>query len=250
MNRYLQYIAAALLLLAHGLASAGEFSVSPIRLNLSGAARSQLLTISNIGSTPARFLVRSAGWTVTEAGAVELSGDDQLVVFPASFVVAPKASQNIRVGTDQTATNTEQTWRIVLEELPNPDAPSGAGTTINVLSVLSVPVFMPPLAARKSMDLTLQSATGVTATVVISNTGNAHEMVSAVSVTAMRGEEVAAQAQQEGWYLLPGKRRVLSIKTDKKSWCAPDITRFELRASDRDGQTLAQQKVDAREVCR
>jgi fimbrial chaperone protein len=249
MNRFLKYIA-AVLLLVHSFSLAGEFSVSPIRLNLSGAARSQLLTINNIGSAPARFLVRSAGWTVTEAGAVELSGDDKLVVFPASFVVAPKASQNIRVGTDQAATDTEQTWRIVLEELPNPDAPSGAGTTINVLSVLSVPVFMPPTTARKSMELGLQSVNGVTATVMISNKGNAHEMVSAVSVTALRGEEVAAQAQMEGWYLLPGKRRVLNLKTDKKSWCTPDITSFDLRASDRDGQTLVQQKVEAREVCR
>jgi hypothetical protein len=75
-------------------------------------------------------------------------------------------------------------------------------------------------------------------------------MVSAVSVTALRGTDVAAQSQQEGWYLLPGKRRILTLKSDKASWCSPDLTTFELRAVDRDGQTLVQQKTDAREVCR
>ena len=250
MNRTVRYFAAAVMLLIYGAAFAGEFSVSPTRLNLSGASRSQLLSITNAGATPSRFLVRAAGWSVSESGVVELSPDDKLVVFPASFTVAPKATQNIRIGTDQPAGDTEQTWRIILEELPNPDAQSSANTTINVLSVLSVPVFMPPTSSRKSMELALDSVKAGTATVVLTNKGNAHEMIAAVSVAALRGETVLAQAQQEGWYLLPGKRRLLTLGSDKGSWCAPGITNFDLRAVDRDGLTLVRQSIDAREACR
>lgn len=250
MNRTVSFFIAAVMLLIYGAAQAGEFAVSPTRLNLSGASRSQLLSITNAGATPSRFLVRATGWSVSESGVVELVPDDKLVVFPASFTVAPKATQNIRVGTDQPAADTEQTWRIILEELPNPEAQSTAGTSINVLSVLSVPVFMPPAVARKSIDASIESVQGVTATVVLTNKGNAHEMINTVSVSALGGQTVLAQGLQEGWYLLPGKRRVLALKSDKNSWCVPGITSFDLRAVDRDGLTLVRQSIDAREVCR
>lgn len=246
---YLHYLLATLIALVPGFAQAAEFTVSPIRLDLSGTARSQLLAITNVGTKPARFLVRSAGWTITEANAVELSEDDRLVVFPASFTVAPKATQNIRVGTEQASSETEQTWRVVLEELPDANSAGSAGATINVLSVLSVPVFLAPLTARKTLDIALQDAKSSTARVLLSNTGNAHAMIAAVSVTAMRGADIAVQAQQEGWYLLPGKRRLFTIASDKV-WCSPGVTSIEVRAADRDGQVLARQTIDAREACR
>lgn len=249
MTRHLHYLIAALLALAQPLVQAGEFSVSPIRLTLAGTARSQLLVITNIGTEPARFLVRSAGWTVNDAGAAELSADDSLSVFPASFTVAGKGTQNIRVGTDQRQGDTEKTWRIVLEQLPDANAASSAGATINVLSVLSVPVFMPPLSARKAFSINWVSSKGTSASVQLANDGNAHELVSAISVTALRGTETATQAKIEGWYLLPGKKRVFGL-TAANNWCAPDITTFELRALDREGQLLAQQSLDAREACK
>lgn len=249
MTRHLHYLIAAVLALVQPLGQAGEFSVSPIRVTLSGAARSQLLAITNIGNEPARFLVRSAGWTVNDAGAAELSADDSLSVFPASFTVPAKGTQNIRVGTDQKQGDTEKTWRIVLEQLPDPNAAGNAGTTINVLSVLSVPVFMPPLSSRKAFTVNWQSVKGNSASVLLANDGNAHELVSSVSVTALRGTETAAQAKLEGWYLLPGKKRAFNLVT-QNNWCAPDITAFELRALDREGQALAQQTVDAREACK
>lgn len=242
----------AVLMVASALAPAalaGEFSVSPVRLDLGGSARSQLLAITNAGTAPARFLVRGSAWTMTEAGAVQLSDDDSLIVFPASFTVAPKATQNVRVGTDQRPGETEKTWRVLLEELPDANAAGNAGATINVLSVISVPVFMAPLRVSKAMQISWVGHEGTTARLALSNGGNAHEMVAAVSVTAMRGEETALQAQQEGWYILPGKRRVYSL-TGHKNWCVPGVTRFELRATDRQGQTLARQTIDAGEACR
>ncbi|MES2973008.1 MAG: fimbria/pilus periplasmic chaperone [Pseudomonadota bacterium] len=249
MNKILPCVATMLMALLSPKVLAGEFSVSPVRLDLGGVARSQLLSITNAGTVPARFLVRGAAWTMTEAGAVELSDDDKLIVFPASFTVAPKASQNIRVGTDQRSGETEKTWRVLLEELPDANAAGSPGATINVLSVISVPVFMPPLKPRKAMEISWLGQEGASARIALVNDGNAHEMVAAVSVTAMRGEDTALQAQQEGWYILPGKRRVYAL-AGERNWCASGVTRFELRATDRQGETLARRTVDAREACR
>jgi len=249
MNKILTALASLLLALQAPAILAGEFSVSPVRLDLGGTARSQLLSITNAGTVPARFLVRGAAWTMTEAGAVELSDDDKLIVFPASFTVAAKATQNIRVGTDQRAGETEKTWRVLLEELPDANAAGNAGATINVLSVISVPVFMSPLKPRKAMEISWLGHEGASARVALINGGNAHEMVAAVSLIATRGDETIQQAQQEGWYILPGKRRVY-VLAGEKSWCVPGITRIELKATDRQGETLARQTIDAREACR
>ena len=230
-------------------AVAGDFSVSPVRLEFAGISRSQLLSITNAGDKPSRFLARATSWTMTENGGVELKEDDTLLVFPASFTIAGKATQNIRVGTDQRAGDTERTWRVVLEELPDADTAGSQGATINVLSIISVPVFMPPVVPRKALAVSSQGFTGNAAKVGVVNSGNLHQMMAGVSVTAMRGEEVIQQAQQEGWYILPGRNRAYTIN-GAANWCAPGVTRFELRVADRDGQSLARQTIDAREACR
>ena len=246
LRRLLSFTALACAAAACG---AGEFSVSPVRIDFAVAGRSQLLAITNTGTAPARFLVRAAGWTVNEEGAVELSDDDKLVVFPASFTVQPRFSQNVRVGTDQRPGDTEKTWRIVFEELPDPNPATAAGATINVLSVISVPVFMPPVTPRKSLKLGWSATEGRTMKLALANEGNAHELIATVTLTAMRGEQAAQQAQASGWYLLPGKRREYPV-AGEKPWCELGAGRFELRATNVQGDTVATQSVDAREACR
>lgn len=242
-------VATACAVFAAAPVAAGEFAVSPVRLAFGGAARSQLLAVTNAGNAPARFLVRGSAWTMTEEGGVQLSDDDALIVFPASFTLAPKATQNIRVGTAQRPGEVEKTWRVVLEELPDASAPAAGGATINVLSMISVPVFMPPVQPRKELQLAWAGATAGKARVTLDNGGNAHELVGAVTVAALRGSEAQAPVRVEGWYVLPGKRRVFTLE-QAAPWCAPGVTGFELVAADVNGQALARRTVNAAEACR
>lgn len=249
MARFPFYLLAAAAL-AWLPAGAGEFSVSPVRLEFNGPQRSQLLSITNNGSTTARFLARGAVWTLSESGAVELKDDDGIVVFPQSFTLEPKASQNVRVGTPQRPGDLEKTWRVILEELPDPGgAPAAAGTTITVLSMISVPVFLAPTTARRNLDIEWLGASGSSASVAVSNTGNVHALLGQVQIKAMRGTEVAQQAGLEGWYVLPGGRRVYAL-SGAQPWCAPDITTLELQAMGVQGQAIASRSLDARALCR
>ncbi|RYY52802.1 MAG: hypothetical protein EOO24_64845 [Comamonadaceae bacterium] len=228
---------------------AGEFSVTPVRLEFGAGMRTQLLSITNTGTTPARFLVRGAAWTMNEAGGVVTSDSDTLVVFPASFALAPKATQNIRVGTAERPGEDEKTWRVVLEEVPDATAPPPGGATINVLSMISVPVFMRPLAPRHALDLAWGGAAGTTARVTLANGGNVTELVGSVSVAPVRGGQAQAPSRTEGWYVLPGKRRVYAFE-QSGGWCAPGVTGFQLVALDVQGQPMASRTVDASEACR
>lgn len=249
MQRSLIAALVALTSASAGITHAGEFSITPVRLDLASSARSQLLSVTNLGSTPARFMVRAAGWTVNEGGGVDLVPDDSLLVFPASFTIPPKGTQNVRAGTDLAPADVERTWRIVLEELPDPNPTAQQGTTINVLSQLSVPVFMAPRQVRRELKLGPPAVDGNQARILVANTGNVHALVTAVSLTALREQQVLAEGRKEGWYLLPGSQRTYAI-TGTAAWCTSGVNRFELRAFDRDGQQLAQQALDAREVCR
>lgn len=193
--------------------AAGQFSVSPVKLDFIGNARSQLLSITNGSDQPAGFLVRGAAWTMTEAGAVEFLDDDSLIVFPATFTLPPKGTQNIRVGTAVRAGQTEKTWRVILEELPDTSPAGASATVVNVLSIISVPVFMPPISPRKALEIAWQAAAGKVAKIETANTGNVHQVLTGVSVAAMRGDEIVQQAQEEGWYILPGETRA------QPGWC-------------------------------
>ena len=234
-----------------GLCSAAygaAFSVSPVRLDFQGITRSQLLAVTNSSDVPIRFLARSAGWSMDSAGAVQLTDDEQLVVFPASFTVAARATQNVRIGTTEPAGTVEKTWRVILEELPDPNAAGRSGASISVLSVVSVPVFMAPIQFDRKADLTWKKPTGQTLQATLDNQGNAHEVVASVALTAKRGEQVVQQAKVEGWYLLPSHQRHYTLKGDK-AWCAVQASRFELMATAVDGRVIATRTVDAGAMC-
>ena len=128
-----------------GTASAGGLTVSPIMVELSAKETAQGLWLSNSGSEPMRAQLRGYVWSQGE-GADVLQPTQDLVLSPPMLTLAPGQQQLVRLIRVGAAGPREQSYRILIDELPDPNKPQHNG--LNFVMQFSVPVFA--LAADQS----------------------------------------------------------------------------------------------------
>jgi fimbrial chaperone protein len=133
--------ACLLLGLACGAASAAEVSLNPIRVLLDPARPIDTLVLSSNGDVPVSFEARALRWTLRTDGSWEQQPDDALLVQPLILTVPAGGTARLRVGVlDPADAMPGRAWRIELQELPGESAANG--TTITLLTRLSLPVFV------------------------------------------------------------------------------------------------------------
>ncbi len=206
----LGWLAAALAAAVAIPVRAGDFGVSPIRIELDRATKSALVTVTNDDSRPLAFQARALAWIQDEAGADRYTETGELVYFPQQFKIAPGESRVVRVGYKVPAGQDEKTYRLFIEELADL-ARSPSQTGIAVTLRFGVPVFSRPAAAHSSADAQLSvSARNVRA--LLKNTGNVHFRLASVRLVGLgaTGDTLYDQTL-DGWYLLAGAQRPYSF---------------------------------------
>lgn len=204
--RLVAALAAAAAIPAH----AGDFGVSPIRIELDQKTKSALITVTNDDSKPLAFQARALVWTQAENGADKYMDTTDLVYFPQQFKIAPGESRVVRLGYKVPATQDEKTYRLFIEELADASRePTQTGIAVTLR--FGVPVFSRPTAARMSGDAALAvSARDVRA--LLKNTGNVHFRPASVRLVGLSAAgEVLFDQTLDGWYLLAGAQRPYSF---------------------------------------
>ena len=120
-------------------ASAGGLTVSPIMVELSAKETAQGLWLSNSGSEPMRAQLRGYVWSQGE-GVDAVQPTQDLILSPPMLTLAPGQQQLVRVIRAGAATPREQSYRILIDELPDPNKPQHDG--LNFVMQFSVPVFV------------------------------------------------------------------------------------------------------------
>lgn len=203
--------AGALALAAAFSALAGNFGVSPIRVELDRTTKSALVTVSNDDAKPLGFQVRALEWTQEANGADRYTETTDLVYFPQQFKVAPNENRVVRVGYKVPATQAEKTYRLFIEELADP-ARDAAATGIAVTLRFGVPIFLRPATPNLSGALGFAKQAGALQ-VLVKNTGNVHFRIASVNLTALgAGGEKLHEQSVDGWYVLTGVQRPYTLK--------------------------------------
>ncbi|MCC7461512.1 MAG: molecular chaperone [Gammaproteobacteria bacterium] len=128
------------LLAAASTAAAGSFSISPIRVELSGRARTQVLTVRNEEDRPVVVQLRTLAWSQPE-GRDRLEATRDLLATPPLFTLPARGQQVVRIATRRGAdTGRELTYRLLIEEVPRAMAADFTG--LQVALRLSLPVFV------------------------------------------------------------------------------------------------------------
>lgn len=206
----LGWLAAALAAAVAIPVHAGDFGVSPIRIELDRATKSALVTVTNDDSKPLAFQARALEWTQDEKGADRYTETTDLVYFPQQFKIAPNESRVVRLGYKVPAAQNEKTYRLFIEELADAKRePTQTGIAVTLR--FGVPVFSRPAAARSSGDAELTvSARNVRA--LLKNTGNVYFRPDSVRLLGLgAGGDTLFDQTLDGWYLLAGAQRPYSF---------------------------------------
>lgn len=201
LNRTLNRTLPGLTLLFAALAcQAGSVQLTPVRINLSEAAKVAVLTVRNTGTELSVMQVTLNKWTVEGQDNVYKRSQD-LVITPVTFRLAPGKQQIVRIGLRNKAPESrEGAYRLLVEEVPPPQRLGATGTRLVVRHDL--PVFIAPLApATASLDIAVECAPGG-GNLRLTNIGNVHAQVRNVVL-----EEGSAKQVLGRWdaadYLLP-----------------------------------------------
>ena len=195
------------------LLDAAQFTVSPTRILLSRRTASALLTVRNEGAAPVRLQVKTHAWSQALDGHVELETTDEVIVFPTLVTIGPGEERKLRVAVTAAPGAVEKTFRVFLEELPAKSAEAAPGAAVQMLTRISIPVFLqPPVPASHARLDRLRFEAG-TVKFQINNVGNTHFVPDTIRVHGLSpSSETILDQSTEGWYILAGGVRQYELQ--------------------------------------
>jgi fimbrial chaperone protein len=191
-------LALACLLAAASNASASGLQIAPTSIELAFAGPAQALWLTNTGDHELRAQVRAYQWS--QAGGKDaLDPTQALVASPPMLTVPPGGRQLVRViRTGQAAAAGEQTFRLLVDELP---LEAAKGTGVQYVLRYSVPVFIGVSGTPSLKWSGAPSSEGLELTV--SNSGSAHAQIREMSLVQPGAAPVSIVPGLLG-YVLPG----------------------------------------------
>lgn len=203
--RSLGCVALAAALMWGTVAHGANLQISPVSISFQPGQNSAGIQLQNNGDTPLYGQVRVYAWDQRD-GVDALSPTTQLVASPPIIEIAPNSAQTIRLVRRAAAAapgGAEQTYRILIDELPRGDPAQG---NVAIRLQYSVPAFVLPSdtqAAPKIEWSTFQRAGAWH--LRARNTGALHAQIGATSVNV--GSRNAVLSKGLLGYALPGRAR-------------------------------------------
>lgn len=186
-------------------ASAGTFTISPLRVDLSQATPTAALTVRNEEDAEVVIQVETLQWSQVD-GQDALDPTRDLVASPLVFTLPPNGTQLVRVALRRTPDERrELSYRLVVQEVPPPPSPDFTG--LQVALRMSLPVFVAATApSAPKLQWSVARAADGALTVTANNAGESHARVLGFSVAPVAATTPAID-QPVATYLLPGTAR-------------------------------------------
>jgi len=204
-------LVSALLCIVPSVGTAGEWRVTPIRLDLGKDAKSGVITVVNDGGDRLSVQMKAFEWTQDSEGKDQYAESEELIFFPKIMAIEKKEERILRVGIKIPAATKEKAYRLFIEEIPEPKKGEGAQVAISVR--FGVPIFVkPPKEDMKGEIEGIRLSKGVIG-VAVRNAGNKHFIINALNIKGknIKGEETYAK-EISGWYLLAGASRLYTAQ--------------------------------------
>ena len=194
---------------AHG----ANLQISPVSISFQPGQNAAGIQLQNNGDTPLYGQVRVYAWDQRD-GIDALTPTTQLVASPPIIEIAGKSSQTIRLvrraGTPATPGSAEQTYRILIDELPRGDPQQG---NVAIRLQYSVPAFVLPSDTQAAPQLEWSTFQRAGAWHLRArNTGALHAQIGATSVNV--GGRNAVLSKGLLGYALPGRAREWPLPAD------------------------------------
>jgi fimbrial chaperone protein len=198
-------------LLGGRTASAGEWRVTPIRLELGRDAKSGAVTVIHESDERLQLQMKVFEWTQDPEGKDRYEETEEILFFPRIMIFDRKGEKILRAGIKNPAVGKEKAYRLFLEEIPEPAKAEGARVAIAIR--FGLPVFVKPVKVDPHGEVAGLSMSGGAVAAAVRNSGNVHFHIRTVRFRGVdgSGREVFSK-EAAGWYLLAGATRVHSAE--------------------------------------
>lgn len=206
LSLFAVFLSISLLFMLALPATAAPVSITPTTVALGPGRTTALVSITNESDGPTRFETSVNQWSESPEGETILTPSDEVVIFPQLIALAPHETKKVRVGTELPPAAIERSYRLVLQELPQINRDTGR-VEIQVLSKISLPVFVGGGAAPPRPAVTAPVLKDGVLSFDVANTGPAHFMLRQVTVSGRDAKGESFTLAANGWYVLAGGRR-------------------------------------------
>lgn len=198
-----------LILFSASFSSAGDWRVSPLKVNLSEVEKTGVFRVYNDAKEDLIVEMRASEWLQDEKGEDRFLDTADLIFFPRVMTIKPNDKRIIRVGSKLTNPDTEKTYRLFIREVTVKKDRKDMGVSIAVQ--FAVPVFIRARAPVQSFELTSAKFKDGALFFTLSNTGNTHVQIRSITLegTGRAGTPLSSE-RLRGWYLLAGVSRTYS----------------------------------------
>ena len=200
-------ISFAAMMCAGGQSSAGSFTVSPTRIELTDDTSTGVVTLRNTASTETIVQVETFAWNDSPSIA-DLEPTRDVLAVPTVFRLAPEDRQVVRIKSRMPPGDEERSYRLVLSEVASNAGSSSTGVQFALR--LSLPLFIKPAGAEARPEWSLRDGSADGKGIHLSNPGSAHVHVRSLTVTDQDGRRVVTDPVAP-FYVLAGKSQDIRL---------------------------------------
>lgn len=194
-----------------GLCFANGLEISPILLKVSPTQPVTTLTLTDKSGEPVSYELQANRWTQKNNKDI-LTPSSSILISPPLVTLAPNKPQVIRIapqdlmsGQKQTI-NTEESYRIILKQLPSASKPKGSG--VEMLMDFSLPLFVAPKIPANKLVWNAKQESGNEMAMSATNEGNRHARVTELSFKEANGK---TKTKNQLAYVLPGQTHTWTV---------------------------------------
>jgi fimbrial chaperone protein len=191
------------------VACAGSLQVAPVSIEMKAPAGASILMLHNSGKAVVKAQIRVFRWSQT-GGQEKLEPATDMVASPPMAAVVPGKDSTIRlVRMAKTPVMAEETYRIIVDELPDPARQKTSG--LDLAFRYSIPVFvMPQQAGKPDLSWSVETRNGATLITAV-NAGDRRIRIADLMAVTAKGKQVPIANGLAGYVLA----------RSSMSWVAP-----------------------------
>ena len=192
---------------------AGQFSVSPVRIQMTARDRATAITLTNEGDSELVMQADIYQWKQKPDGQDDLQLSEDLILSPPILKLQPGSRQVVRLASLRPEPSGEQqTYRLIVREIPETQVTEGA-VKLQIAMAFSLPVFISPPGAKRELLCTTERGETNSIRAFCENQGTAYAQPLEFVLKGADGAKLATR--EAGGYVLPGIRRgfELSVPT-------------------------------------
>jgi fimbrial chaperone protein len=135
---------------------AGQFSVSPVRIQMAARDRATAITLTNEGDTDLVMQADVYQWKQKPDGQDDLQLTEDLILSPPILKLKPKSRQVVRLARLRPVPGGEQlTYRLIVREIPEAQVTEGA-VKLQIAMAFSLPIFISPPGSKRELVCTAE----------------------------------------------------------------------------------------------